>query len=62
MTLTGGSIAGIVLGSLFGFVFLLFLLLLALRFYNRSKFFGNTLGSDIIKQLYGKTVVITGGR
>ena len=62
MTLTGGSIAGIVLGSIFGFVILLFLLLLALRFYNRSKFFGNTLGSDNLKQLHGKTVVITGGR
>ena len=56
MALAGGSIAGIVLGSIFGFVLLLFLLLVAFRFYNRR----NTAGSDNIKQLQGKTVVITG--
>ena len=56
MALAGSSIAGIVLGSIFGFVLLLFLLLVAFRFFNRR----NTAGSDNIKQLQGKTVVITG--
>lgn len=56
MALSAGAVAGIVIGSLFGFVLLVFLLLVALRFWMR----GPTRGSDNPKQLHGKTIVITG--
>ena len=56
MALSGGIIAAIVFGSIFGILLLFFLVLLAIRLYIRRI----TAGSDIKKQLNGKTVVITG--
>ena len=56
MALSAGIIAAIVVGSICGILLFLFLVLLAIRIYMRRI----TAGSDIKKQLNGKTVVITG--
>ena len=56
MGLSGGAIAGIVLGSIFGPIVLIFLIMVVMRLYIRKI----TAGSDNPKQISGKTVVITG--
>ena len=58
MALSGGVIAAIVICSLLGPFLMLGLILLLSRWYQRRI----TAGSDNLKQLQGKTVVITGKR
>ena len=56
MGLPGEAIAGIVLGTIFLPIVLIFIILLVMRLYSRRI----TAGSDNPKQISGKTVVITG--
>ncbi len=56
MSLGGGEIAGIAIGSILGVVILVVILLFLLRRFLR----GPTKGSDNPKQLDGKVVAITG--
>ena len=56
MGLSGGAIAGIVLGVIFCPIVLIFLIMVVMRLYIRRI----TAGSDNPKQISGKTVVITG--
>ena len=56
MGLPGEAIAGIVLGTIFLPIVLIFIIMVVMRLYARRI----TAGSDNAKQISGKTVVITG--
>lgn len=58
MGLSGGEVAGVVIGCLIGIPLLIFLILYALKIWMQ----GPTKGSDNTKNLDGKVVVITGNQ